>query len=162
MSAYVVSSDTIDYLVAAASRYNESFYSPLPTNVHDAATLAAAPMTYDGNSYPINGITGTDLIGSILLAQNVRSVNCRYKQSEAIPEYHYTHVPFSDIDPVAVLKSIACLQYQSCETDDYEGSFAADILRRLEAAAINALPGYDAAPWGWARQTLLEKLRGAQ
>ena len=52
-------------------------------------------------------------------------------------------------DAVQVLKAVACLDYQSCEYEEWRGSVARRILDLIEGAAINALPGYDAAEWGW-------------
>ena len=53
---------------------------------------------------------------------------------------------------MVVLKSIACLRYQSCETEDWEQSKAARWLEELRELAIDHLPGYEAAPWGWDRR----------
>lgn len=49
---------------------------------------------------------------------------------------------------VQVLKSCDCLEYQSCENDDYEKSIAAKIINSIRTHAIHALPGYDDAAWG--------------
>lgn len=152
MSAYVVSPDTIDYIVTAAHKYETVFSAPLSPRTCDAATLAAAHVNYDGNTFRISG-SETDLIGAVLLAQNVVSVNYRYShhEPEEMPVYTYRTVSFDRIDPLVVLKSVHCLQYQSCETDDYDHTFAAAVLRVIMSAAIAALPGYGAAPWGWTR-----------
>jgi hypothetical protein len=150
MSAYVVTTDTIDYLVAAAARYQDRFHSPLPLDT-DAETLAAAPVDYSGNTFPLYAVTNQNLVGAILLAQNVRSVNYRYSDNEPLPEYRYRPVSYDKIDPVLVLKSVSCLRYQSCETDDYAQTFAATVLDSIEKSAIHALRGYEDAPWGWTR-----------
>lgn len=153
MSAYVVSPDTIDYIVTAAHKYETVFSAPLSPRTCDAATLAAAPVDYShGNTFRISG-SETDLIGALLLAQNVRSVNYRYShhEPEETPDYVYRTVMFDRIDPIVVLKSVQCLHYQSCETDDYDRSFAAVVLHVITSAAISRLPGYSAAPWGWTR-----------
>lgn len=95
-------------------------------------------------------------------AENVRSVNYRYKESDefqpvqmgrkvtvANRDKQYTaHISALRLAPVTVLKICACVDYQSCETNDWELTLAAEILRRIVAMAIRRLPGYDEAPWG--------------
>jgi len=49
---------------------------------------------------------------------------------------------------VQVLKSIDCLDYQSCEHPGWAASEAKAFIDRLQSAAIHALPGYEAAIWG--------------
>lgn len=160
MSAYVVPTDTIDFLVTAAAKYQEHFYAPLDPSTTDALTLGSAPMAYDGNTFRLDARTDADRIGSILLAQNIRSVNYRYDDIAPIPDYTYHAVPYSQITPVDVLKSVRCLIYQSCETPDYHQSFAMAILTSIQSAAIHALNGYSDAPWGWTRNYVPEH-RGA-
>lgn len=48
---------------------------------------------------------------------------------------------------VVILKALACLEYQSCDWTGWEESLPNRIVRRIRGAAINALPGYDDAPW---------------
>jgi hypothetical protein len=49
--------------------------------------------------------------------------------------------------PVEILKLCAGFSYQACETPDWEQSIAYSLIRRIEKAAIDKLPGYDDAPW---------------
>ena len=87
----------------------------------------------------------------LLAAENARSVNYRYRTTDApvevsmreIDQYH-----MHPLSPVALLKAINCLDYQSCETDDWATTPARKLLNRIEAIAVRALPGYEAAPWG--------------
>jgi hypothetical protein len=165
MSAYVVSTDTIDYLVAAAAKYGASFYAPRSPHVMGdtaAETLAAAPADYSGNTFRLDARSDYVLIGAILLAANVQSVNYRYDQHDAIPDYPHRTVSYSEIDPVAVLKSVRCLRYQSCETPDYDKTFAAAILDTITIEAIHHLPGYEDAPWGWTRQDAAERQQASR
>lgn len=138
MSAYVVSTDTIDYLVTAARvwRLSEGY---LPQEAR----------------YMIDRE-----LGQVLLTENVRSVNARYNDNDEAEAYDYTPVRFDAIRAVDVLKSVQCLRYQSCETDDFDTTLAARVLNALESAAIAHLPGYDKAPWGWQRPAVAAEQAG--
>jgi hypothetical protein len=46
-----------------------------------------------------------------------------------------------------IVKLCDCLDYQSCETEDWRDSDACKLLSRIRDAAINALPGYDDVKW---------------
>lgn len=52
------------------------------------------------------------------------------------------------LTPIEVIKACDCLAYQSCEYDGWNDSKARRLLDDLKSAAINALPGYQEAPWG--------------
>lgn len=80
-------------------------------------------------------------VGAMLLAQNRRSVNYRYAESDI--EEPYTHAPSSPREPVELLKAISCYEYQACETPDWEDTEAARFCQALRAHLIRQLPGYD-------------------
>ena len=158
MSAYVVHEDTIRYLVAAAQAWKVYLLAPSGYDWDGDQTGAAV----GAFRLPVDAATAVMLeprqhaeaIGAALYAANVDSVNYRYRGDDPlhIGERWIPGLPELDrVEPITVLKSIACLRYQSCERPGYEQSFAADILRRLQSEAIRRLPGYDAAPWGWTR-----------
>ena len=48
--------------------------------------------------------------------------------------------------------------YQACETDDYEDTLAARIIRGISAKAVGCLPGYEDAPWEINRQASWAKV----
>ncbi len=52
-----------------------------------------------------------------------------------------------DLTPVQVLKAVACLAYQSCETPDWTTTVACNILNEIKEFAIRKLPGYEGAAW---------------
>lgn len=90
-------------------------------------------------------------IYTTLAKENVRSVCHRYEDEkpEAYDDFlkpagRGKHVVDS---PVAVIKLAQCLDYQSCETDDWQETQACKILKAIINKAIDCLPGYDAAPW---------------
>lgn len=97
------------------------------------------------------------LYANVLRAENIRSVEHRYRYEEG---ERLVRIKVSDREmylpalkpgPVAVLKMCDCLDYQSCETDDWEATVAYRLLAGIRSAAIRALPGYNAAPWEFRR-----------
>ncbi len=70
--------------------------------------------------------------------------------------YKPASIPVSDRDmvtdvyklsAVSILKMCDCLEYQSCETDDYGETLAFQLLDQIRREAIRALPRYDDGPW---------------
>ena len=119
MSAYVVNKAHIDYLTRAASLYR---IIP-PDQRHD--------------------------YGRNLWAQNVASVRFRYPDhdiDDPSTNYRYTP-PRTPHNPLFVLSAIACYEYQTCETPDWEEMQAIKDVRELHRTSVRNLPGYDEAPW---------------
>jgi hypothetical protein len=91
-----------------------------------------------------------DSVGAMLLRENHESVNFRYDEKPKITigdPYRFKQ-PMKAIEPVQVLKAIACYEYQSCEHPGWEVSEAKEFCEALRIHAINSLPGYDDAAWG--------------
>lgn len=133
MSAFVVSQSHLDAIISNAGKFTNRI--SLPEGILELPNDA-------------------DEIGQILLDENVRSVNYRYKENEPAPEYHWkpsTH----NLGPVELLKVIGCLEYQSCECPDYPVTLAAVALAAIKAACISAIikadtklkTAYSKAPW---------------
>lgn len=91
-----------------------------------------------------------DKVAAILATANRESVYERYrKEVEGAPiPHHYKAPPLPLPDPVVILKLCECFDYQACEVDGYERTIAATIINAIRHRAIQALPGYEAAPWG--------------
>ena len=53
------------------------------------------------------------------------------------------------LEPVQVLKLVRSLDYQSCETDEWEMTLAAQQLRWISGEAISRLDGYEDADWSF-------------
>ena len=91
-------------------------------------------------------------VGQELLNENYRSVNYRYKNSEDEEKCHKfsykEKLGEKKLKPVEILKLVACLDYQSCETDNWETTRAYKILESIKSFAINQLDGYNEASWG--------------
>lgn len=103
-----------------------------------------------------------------LARENIRSVATRYPNDtdgnrpgpclkdaeieEAAAIYaayflaHPQHLP-----PVQILKLVNCLDYQSCETEDWRQTSACKQLEWITTYAIHRLPGYEEAMWSFER-----------
>lgn len=97
------------------------------------------------------------LLGQKLWDENITSVLYRYsdRTREDIPGpigedfvLNLEDLFCDNFNPVQVLKACICLEYQSCEHAEYEGSEAYAILKTIQARAIRCLPGYKEAKWG--------------
>jgi len=91
-------------------------------------------------------------IATTLHAQNVRSVNHRYERHES-PAYRYRAVPIDCIDAKDVLMACAGLEYQSCETPDWEETEAYAILSAIRKRAIHVVTE-NSQCWSISRETL--------
>lgn len=93
---------------------------------------------------------------AVLARENARSVEHRYRkpcEPVEVAEVELAFFTMRPLVPVALLKLIACVEYQLAEPDDWESTLAMQLLRRLRAIAVNNLPGYRDAAWdlpeGW-------------
>ena len=91
-------------------------------------------------------------MGQVLVNENYRSVNERYNDSDIPFEYQYTYKPESLLQ---VLKSVNCLDYQSCETDNWNQTDAYEILDHVKDSILQNLiqqtgkqREYELAEWG--------------
>lgn len=146
MSAYVVDKTHIDLLVDALIRYFAV------DELHDMVDDRCE-----------TGIALLDRLGETLVEQNVRSVLHRYRDDRSmVPEYaqRYRYAPVLVVPtPVELLKAIACYEYQSCETDDWESTRAYRMMERLKLRIIIHLPGYEEAPWEWTEETVKARIQ---
>jgi len=126
MSAFIVNHNHISALVRWACRANVSVYCGTPSRHLDIP----------GNEQEIC---------DLLLGENVTSFNYRYRQS--VEDRMIYDAFATSLRPIDVIKACHCLEYQSCEHDGWEASTAKAIVEAVEAAAIRALPGYEAAAW---------------
>lgn len=136
MSAFVVTDlhiHTILATVAQALRGRGNLY------VEADAPGMGAPQ------YDLTDIRVLTTIGLVLATQNERSVDHRYRMTPGVARYAFKAVPATT--PVAALKLIQSLAYQSCETDDWRSTLARRILDAMTETLITRLPGYEAAPW---------------
>ena len=92
--------------------------------------------------------TDWEAMAQALLDENYKSVNHRYNETDKPHSIVWTTAKSKTLTAVECIKACHCLNYQSCEHDGWESSLAKAFLDSVESAAIRAMPGYDAAPWG--------------
>lgn len=86
-------------------------------------------------------------IASVLFAENVRSVNARYKEADPAHGFKFQRVS-NRLNPIDVIKGCHGYAYQACEADGWEQSEAFAIIEGIERSAIRSLPGYqDSNAW---------------
>ncbi len=144
MSAFLVSRSHIDAIIHAART------APHCTATGHIMRLGAVAVD-----------THPDDAGRILWRENMLSVAHRYPDiaadadglretfgidGAAINRYRYSQ-PAAPFDSVATLKALRCYEYQSCEHPEWPTSAARRFCDDLIEWCIEALPGYDAAPW---------------
>lgn len=172
MSAYLCSFATFDALAQASQHYGVQVYLPnLPLPLQ-REIQAQYDYAIRGYTLDLKGLGEQD-VGQILWAENWRSLNARYPDTptnradtpgiiaEVAKDYRY-HAPHSDmLSPLQIIKACHCLNYQSCESDDYEQTLAFHILEAIERAAVRKIPGYDDAPWGLSEDDVRRPARRA-
>lgn len=162
MSAYICGPDLFKQLAVFAVRKQRGS-NMLPVDPryldHPAAKAWLAQAVMTGDDYCADRLAS--FYADLLYQENIRSVRARY------PDDKWSDLPGPTIKPlhivvspeeayrmrllpaVALLKLCDCLDYQSCETDDWHQTPAFELLDLIRRAAIHALPGYDKAPWDY-------------
>lgn len=160
MSAFVVSHRHVDAIIVAglhnrANRGPLRWLVPAPVNPHAYAVgqpwgpEAIADATERRRELTIET---AGRVGSMLLAENRRSVDHRYDEDGCAPEDAYTFATSTwlqarPLPPVAILKALDCLEYQSCEHPGWSTSEAFAFVTALRSDQIGRLAGYDEAAW---------------
>jgi hypothetical protein len=126
MSAFVVDQAHINAIVTWANHFHRQLSSD---------TMADDP----------------ERLGQLLLDANIASVNYRYAhkpEAQSEPEkFVWRPSRARELTAVEAIKALQCLDYQSCEVQDWRASREAKIISALKSVAISELPGYDTAPW---------------
>lgn len=175
MSAFVVGTDHIDYLVTAvavAARHPYGLGA-----VHGITPEQANHITGMGGGDALAHSYGTmwhpeqnlAALGRVLLWENIRSVATRYPDDTieelpgprpmvTPPQYHYTHVSPVLVHPAQTIRAIECWQYQTSEYDGHDqapGWQATDLL--YKAAVRDLIGDRDDLQWEWDRDTAGKK-----
>lgn len=138
MSAFIVDRYHIDQLVSTAING--------PTEAPMAFRRNRFYFFQGEDTHHVNDDTA-DTIGAMLWAENHRSVNHRYDETDEPESYTYT-APRQRLAIAAALKAIDCYEYQSCEHPEWEASAARTFCAMLRKRLVSCLPGYEDAPWG--------------
>lgn len=151
MSAFICGSDHFKVLAVFATRRGKYGRNVDPRYVQGFEQLE----TYSDEAL-------ASAYADILYAENIRSVLQRYpdddEESAPGPIKKLAHIRITQRDfsagklklpMVAVLKMCDCLEYQSCESDDWQKTPAYRLLNAIRKAAIHDLPGYEDAPWAF-------------
>lgn len=91
--------------------------------------------------------------GALLARENARSLDHRYAHHStahawAAPSALDCAMWYSrPLSPIALIKAIQCLDYQSCEHDAWSLSDAKRLLDQIARAAISKMDGYEEAAW---------------
>lgn len=153
MSAYMVSKEHIDALVATA------VYGPT-----DNARPAGYGQTrwyaiyFDNPSRRLD-YESASIAGEILVKENLSSIHTRYPDTLTNPDntpgpceqYWLTEYAFprdaKRLTTIQALKALACYEYQSCEHPEWSTSEAHSLCDRMRHNLIGCLPGYEDADW---------------
>ena len=160
MSAYICSVDHFKVLAVFASHRR-----------CDWCDWRVDPRYIKGLTHPeaakrgIENLTQSEiatLYADTLYQENIRSVRERYPDDAwdelPGPTVKPAHLIVDRMDfehrkyrlgPVAILKMCDGLEYQACETEDWEQTAAFRLLQAIRRATIRALPGYEDAPWDY-------------
>ena len=145
MSAYLVDRHHIAYLVHAAFSHQTGIASHLKHRLGvENETAAMIAMCNE------------------LTRENIASIEGKYPdvagQPENAPGDQTAYEPWTareikgmiwmHIDPLQVLASCSCYEYQACEHDGWKTSLAKKLIESLVHATIRNIPGYDKAKWG--------------
>lgn len=99
------------------------------------------------DEYKYMGLLDAPRVAKILFDQNVRSVEERYSSIEA-HEFRFTFDKLATRRPLGnIIGALDCLEYQSCESDDYEDTDAYKILARMRKHLLKRAAGDDYT-WG--------------
>lgn len=123
MSAYIVEDSVIDALVTYARKHVNRL------------------------KYILDKDLSGDELGQILVNENYRSVNHRYRERSEAERYSFREYT-GPLHAIQVIKACNCLDYQSCENNDYRQTQAATIINEIRKTACTKLPGYNEGVWG--------------
>ena len=127
MSAFEVSNKHINYIINGWIQTGEPIY-------------------IENDTVSVHNYVNIEMVGQILVDGNCDSVNCRYNEETEPDQYKFTSIK-RKLEPIEILKLISCLEYQSCEVDDYDKTLSSKICKQITDRLIMHLPGYEEADW---------------
>jgi hypothetical protein len=127
MSAFIVSEEHIQSIVRGISQQDHFSY-------------------YHKGRISVNTDLELNRIGQLLVNQNFKSVNVRYNSNQKPEQFMIKHFG-KKRSAIQLIKACDCLEYQSCETDDYYQSEAYRIIDTARRRFIRTIPEYEDADW---------------
>jgi hypothetical protein len=155
MSAFVVDKSLIDLLVAAADHYGRRGGGSRMQwwQTDEQGGYAGWRYLWPAEDEDDSHYTASQ-VGQMLVDENVRSVHHRYSDTDPdrgdlpgpVDAYYmgpYVYEPPGRVlSPGEVFAAIDCLDYQSCEHDEWRSSEAHAFLESLREAACRHVDGY--------------------
>lgn len=145
MSAFICSKDHFVVLACFAATRRQGSFNVDPRYLQHPSSKAHLAIA--GGEYSPEELATH--YAQVLYEANCKSVDHRYSETNERDKIVIQDIcQRDDIPALVILKGCNCLNYQSCERDDWEQSAAFEILQHIKDAAIRCLPGYDNAS-GW-------------
>lgn len=140
MSAFVCSENHFNYILscvhstALKKRHDANLYvdSNLTTrSLGDSVSFSELNQLTSSNYFVFNlkNKDHLNLIFKILVSENIHSVNSRYNDKEKYIEFRFCPTLKTNIPQANEL--LRSLNYQSCESDDYDNSLAKALIKDL-------------------------------
>jgi hypothetical protein len=124
MSAYIMNDDEIDTIV--------SYF--LSSITGEGAWVRLGESEWD---YLTKG--NADKVAAILMAENVRSVNAKYRENVTNP-YVFKFDPTASRRPIGnIIGALDCYEYQACEAEDWDKSLAHEIVQMLRKHLLKTI-----------------------
>lgn len=161
MSAFMLSKNHFNALTTAFM-YLGDCYATAPYSGAGEVGYSSKVMLNWGdtrNNFVYANGTPSELV-FVLAKANYDSLVARYGEKcepEPVRE-DYQFTPYTPFLPAsagcytleqlgAIAKAVDCFEYQACEVKNWEGSPACRIVRAIQGAILERIPGYNGAEW---------------
>ncbi|MFZ5834184.1 MAG: hypothetical protein ACOY2B_02215 [Pseudomonadota bacterium] len=153
MSAFICDQEHIKQLALYAAAPGRRAVHPDYFRHPDLKALADPTIDWTARSV-------VTFYANILYRENIRSVEARYP--EDAPFSDAITITRSDVEDhtlsaVDIISMCNCLDYQSCETDDWASTAAHELLAVIRKKATSMLPGMDGAYWEYTKHARDER-----
>lgn len=135
MSAYIMNDDEINTIVSYFIDPNHG--------------LDGGAWLHIGDSYDYITAENAAKVAVILKAENVRSVNAKYRENQA-SAYVFEYDRSARKRPMGnIIGAMECYEYQACEAEDWDKSNALEIIQGLRKHLLKTLAEGDGTyTWG--------------
>lgn len=130
-------------------KINPAYFSPSQL---EKSHIKPKQIVLHGEKFdPERQIAIANFYAEVLKYENHLSLNSRYGDSLeniVLFEKPLRRIPPLKLSPAQLFKMCSCLEYQSCEHEEYYDSFAYILLKRVRNTIPSLLPDYENAEWG--------------